>query len=247
MDTIYLLLGIIGFFLIIAIFFFGGFVLLDFLWGRRGRRLEYRRPRPATRLLRDPLLEDLLLVDLGCLILHEAHDEDRLARLRERMEAEREQRNPVIISRTRIATSSSTGPTGYAPSENLVPASPSSRWSSRRRRPRLGPPPERDRKDRTGQHRRIEVSDGPGVAPLAEVETAGGETLLLSAKEDGLRGRVRALWDLQSFYPKGVVVRRVEPDGAVRLSGGEALIVTRRLPRESWPRSLTQVPYCRPG
>ena len=36
LDTIYLLLGIIGFFIIIAIFFFGGFVLLDFLWGRRG-------------------------------------------------------------------------------------------------------------------------------------------------------------------------------------------------------------------
>jgi hypothetical protein len=36
LDTIYLLLGIIGFFLIIAIFFFGGFVLLDYLWGRRG-------------------------------------------------------------------------------------------------------------------------------------------------------------------------------------------------------------------
>ena len=36
LDTIYLLLGIIGFFVIIAIFFFGGFVLLDFLWGRRG-------------------------------------------------------------------------------------------------------------------------------------------------------------------------------------------------------------------
>ena len=36
LDTLYLLLGIIGFFLIIAIFFFGGFLLLDFLWGRRG-------------------------------------------------------------------------------------------------------------------------------------------------------------------------------------------------------------------
>ena len=36
LDTLYLLLGIIGFFLIIAIFFFGGFVVLDFLWGRRG-------------------------------------------------------------------------------------------------------------------------------------------------------------------------------------------------------------------
>jgi hypothetical protein len=36
LDTVYLLVGIIGFFIIIAIFFFGGFVLLDFLWGRRG-------------------------------------------------------------------------------------------------------------------------------------------------------------------------------------------------------------------
>ena len=38
----------------------------------------------------------------------------------------------------------------------------------------------------------IEVS---GDAPLAEVETSGGETVLLSASEDGLRGRVRALWE----------------------------------------------------
>jgi len=67
----------------------------------------------------------------------------------------------------------------------------------------------------------IEVS---GDAPLAEVVTAGGETLLLSAKEHGLRGQVRALWDLRSFYPRGVVVRRVEPDGTALISGGEALI-----------------------
>ncbi len=36
LDTIYLLLGIIGFMALIVVFFFGGFVLLDFLWGRRG-------------------------------------------------------------------------------------------------------------------------------------------------------------------------------------------------------------------
>jgi hypothetical protein len=67
----------------------------------------------------------------------------------------------------------------------------------------------------------IEVS---GDAPLAEVETAGGETVLLSARENGLRGRVRALWDLQSLYPGGAVVRRVEPDGTARLSGSDALV-----------------------
>jgi hypothetical protein len=36
LDTLYLLLGIIGFMVVIAAFFFGGFVILDFLWGRRG-------------------------------------------------------------------------------------------------------------------------------------------------------------------------------------------------------------------
>ena len=56
------------------------------------------------------------------------------------------------------------------------------------------------------------------------METAGGGTIFLSATEEGLQGRVRALWELQSYYPEGVVVRRVEPDGMVRLSGGEALI-----------------------
>jgi hypothetical protein len=34
LDTIYLLLGIIGFMAIVAVFFFGGFVLLDFLFSR---------------------------------------------------------------------------------------------------------------------------------------------------------------------------------------------------------------------
>lgn len=36
LDTIYLLLGIVGFMAVIAAFFFGGFLLLDFIWGRRG-------------------------------------------------------------------------------------------------------------------------------------------------------------------------------------------------------------------
>ncbi len=36
LETLYLLLGIIGFFALIAAFFFGGFVLLDFLFSRYG-------------------------------------------------------------------------------------------------------------------------------------------------------------------------------------------------------------------
>jgi hypothetical protein len=36
LDTIYLLLGIVGFMGVIAAFFFGSFLILDFIWGRRG-------------------------------------------------------------------------------------------------------------------------------------------------------------------------------------------------------------------
>jgi len=37
LETLYLLLGIIGFFAVIAAFFFGGFVILDFLFSRSSR------------------------------------------------------------------------------------------------------------------------------------------------------------------------------------------------------------------
>jgi hypothetical protein len=34
LETVYLLLGVVGFLVIIAAFFFGGFVILDFLFSR---------------------------------------------------------------------------------------------------------------------------------------------------------------------------------------------------------------------
>ena len=170
-------------------------------------------------------LEDLLLVDLGCLILHEAHDEDRLARLRGRIQAEGEQRNPVIVSPHEDR---------YLVLDGAHRVRALGELGSRFALVQVVEPPEKAEgwghllngvgRDELDNIEGIEVSGRSGDALLAEVETAGGETLLLSAKEDGLRGRIRALWDLQSFYPKGVVVRRVEPDGAARLSGGEALI-----------------------
>lgn len=36
LETIWLLVGIIGFMVMIAAFFFGGFLILDFLFARRG-------------------------------------------------------------------------------------------------------------------------------------------------------------------------------------------------------------------
>ena len=169
-----------------------------------------------------PSLEDLLLLDLDCLILHEAHDEGRLARLRERIEVESEQRNPVIVSphedrylvldgAHRVRALGELG-SRFALVQVVEPPKKAEGWGHLLTG--VG-------KTELDNVEGIEVSDR---APLAEVETSGGETLLLSAKQDGLRGRVRALWDLQSFYPKGGVVRRVEPDGKASLSEGEALI-----------------------
>jgi L-serine kinase (ATP) / ParB family transcriptional regulator, heme-responsive regulator len=172
-----------------------------------------------------PSLKDLLLVDLGCLILHEAHDEDRLVSLRERIEAEREQRNPVIVSPHEDR---------YLVLDGAHRVRALGELGSRFALVQVVEPPEKAEgwghllngvgRDELDNIEGIEVSGRSGDALLAEVETAGGETLLLSAKEDGLRGRVRALWDLRSFYPRGAVVRRVEPDGTARLSEGEALI-----------------------
>ncbi len=31
-----MLMGIIGFFVVLVVVFFGGFLILDFIWGRRG-------------------------------------------------------------------------------------------------------------------------------------------------------------------------------------------------------------------
>ena len=169
-------------------------------------------------------LEDLLLVDLGCLILHEAHDEDRLARLRGRIQAEGEQRNPVIVSphedrylvldgAHRVRALGELG-SRFALVQAVEPPEKAEGWGHLLN----GVEPER-----LGDVEGTEVSDHPGPAPLAEVEMAGG-TIFLSATEEGLRGRVRALWGLQSLYPEGVLVRRVEPDGTVRPSGREVLI-----------------------
>jgi hypothetical protein len=44
LDTLLLALSVIGVFVLIALFYFGGFVVLDFLWGRRGGDVYDERP-----------------------------------------------------------------------------------------------------------------------------------------------------------------------------------------------------------
>jgi hypothetical protein len=169
-------------------------------------------------------LENLLLVDLECLFLHEAHDEDRLLRLRERMQAEGEQRNPVIVSpyedrylvldgAHRVRALGELG-SRFALVQTVDPPEKAEGWGHLLDGIEIA---------ELGNIGGIEVSETPGPAPLAEVETAG-TILSISAHEEGLEGWVRALWDLQSFYPKAGLVRRVEPDGAFHLSRNEVLI-----------------------
>ena len=68
------------------------------------------------------------------------------------------------------------------------------------------------------------VGEAPGGEAVAEIETAGGESVSVRSREAGPMARSRAMWALQARYPEETAVRRVEPDGAVRLLGGEALI-----------------------
>src|SRR5215210_7156946 len=172
-----------------------------------------------------PSLRDLRLVELDCLILHEAHDEDHLARLRKRMEAEGEQSNPVIVSphedrylvldgAHRVRALGELRST-LALVQTVEPPDKAEGWGHLLGRVETGD---------LGNIEGIEATKRPGGSPLAEVETAGDGTIFLSSTGEGVQGRVQALWSLQSLYPEGVVVQRVETDGAVRLSEGEVLV-----------------------
>jgi hypothetical protein len=172
-----------------------------------------------------PSLNDLRLVELERLVLHEAHDEDRLANLRGRIEAEREQRNPVIVSSQGDCCLVLDGAHRVRALEELGCCLVLAQFVE---------PPERAQSwahllEGVGlQELRgvegIELSERPGGPRLAEVEVAGGKRVYLRSREEGLLAEVRALWALQSLYPEGVMVRRVEPNGRLRPAEGEAMV-----------------------
>jgi hypothetical protein len=185
-----------------------------------------------------PSLEDLRLVGLEDLILHEAHDKDRLLRLRSRIETEEEQRNPVIVSSQGDCCLVLDGAHRVRALREL---------GCRLALVQFVEPPEKAESwahllDGVGLREldgieEVEVSERPGERPLAEVETADGRKVFLRSREEGLPAEVRALWALQALYPEGVVVRRVDPDGPVKLAGGEAMIRFRPFA----PRELVEI------
>ena len=172
-----------------------------------------------------PSLNDLRLVESEHLILHEAHDEGRLASLRDRIETEREQRNPVIVSSQGDCCLVLDGAHRVRALREL---------GCRLVLAQFVEPPERAQSwahlvegvglDELRGFQEIEVSERPGGARLAEVEFAGGGRVFLRSREDGLLAEVRALRALQALYPEGVMVRRVEPNGRLVPAEGEAII-----------------------
>lgn len=172
-----------------------------------------------------PSLNDLRLVELDRLILHEAHDESRLSRLRERIEAEGVQRNPVIAAphedaylvldgAHRVHTMKEIG-SRFILAQVIEPPDSAESWGHLL-----------TGVDIAALHgiKGVATAGNDGGRPLAEMETASGERIYLRAAGDGLSGEVKALWALQRLYPGGDVVRRVDPRGPILLEDGEAII-----------------------
>lgn len=175
-----------------------------------------------------PSLDDLRVVPLGRLILHEAHDARRLAGLRERIADDGVQRNPVIVAphetdylvldgAHRVHAMREIG-CRLILVQIVEPPSAAESWGhllSGVEIPKLWSVDE------------AVVLDEAGDSFVARIRPAGGETVYVGAREPGLGGAVRALWGMQALYSNGGVVRRVDPDGLVEIGEGEALILYR--------------------
>ncbi len=182
-----------------------------------------------------PALNDLRIVELSCLILHEAHDPARLARVREEIADEGVQRNPVIVS-----------PYGdrYLLLDGAHRARALGELGCRFALVQLVELPERAGSwghllDDAGLEealRSVEEIDVSETEPergcLAEARFPGGGKLFARAREEGVVPAARALWTLRKAYPEGGVVRRVDPGRPVGPAAGEAVVFYRRFTPE---------------
>lgn len=171
-------------------------------------------------------LGDLRVVPLEFLILHEAHDQNRLDSLRARIEKEDVQRNPVIASPHhdrylvldgvhRIHTLRELG-CQLILLQLVDPPERAESWAHLIRNV--------DTKGVLDHLEEIEVSEKPDGEWLAMVETGEGMRQFVRVREGGLVEEVRAMWELQSLYPEDEPVRRIAPDSRFTLSNGETLI-----------------------
>lgn len=182
-----------------------------------------------------PALNDLRVVELSCLILHEAHDEARLKRVRDDVYDEAVQRNPVIVApygdrrgdrhlvldgAHRVRALAELGCALALVQLVGLPESAES-WGH------LLPAAGLEAASRSIES--VEVSaEKPGSACVVEARFHDGRRLYVRAENGELLQAVRAVRALQAVYPGGAVVRRVEPGAAVEPVEGEALLLYRR-------------------
>jgi L-serine kinase (ATP) / ParB family transcriptional regulator, heme-responsive regulator len=178
-----------------------------------------------------PALNDLRVVELSCLIFHEAHDPAHLARVREEIAYDAVQRNPVIVA-----------PYGnrYLFLDGAHRARALGELGCRFALAQLVELPERAGSwshllEELGLEEvlysieEVEVSETePERGYLAEARFSRGEKLFARTWEKGIVPAVRALWALRKAYPEGSMVRRVDPDRAVGPAPGEATLFYRR-------------------
>ncbi|MBX6763345.1 MAG: ParB N-terminal domain-containing protein [Rubrobacteraceae bacterium] len=184
-----------------------------------------------------PVLDDLRLVSVGRLVLHEAHDVGRLAALKERMLTEGVQRNPIIVSpfggdylvldgAHRLRALSELGCTMVLVQLAELPARVES-WSHL--------------VDERMVRRALEEMDGVEVGRgerwLLSVVFSSGEEVFVKPARPGIPAEIDLLWALQRGYPKGAPVRRVESGVPLDPPSGEALVRYRRFT----PEELHQV------
>lgn len=174
-------------------------------------------------------LQNLRLVELDALLLHEECDGARLLRLAERVQAEGFQRNPVIVAQHggrhlvldgahRVSALKELG-CRLALVQVVRPGGAAESWGHLLDAASL----RRLLKSTSG----IEAS-GAGSGWVAEVQFAGGERLWLRARDEGVVPAARAMRELQRAYPDGEPVRRVAPAEEVEIPEGAALVRYRR-------------------
>lgn len=162
-------------------------------------------------------LRNLRLAESHLLLLHEAHDPDRLSRLRDTIRSEGVQRHPVIavahgerylvLDGAHRARALSELGYGFTLVQEVGPPEVSEAWGHTLDRE----PPE----ILSGLYalKELEVTEvEPEDGALAVVEFGGGEKVFVRAREEGLSAEVRALWGLQTVYRPGRRVRRVGPE-----------------------------------
>lgn len=186
-----------------------------------------------------PALNNLRIVEVSGLILHEAHDEARLKRVRESVEEDEVQRNPIIVApygarhlvldgAHRVHALAELG-CRFALVQLVDLPERAESWGHLL--------PAEGLEDALHSIESIEISeDRPDSACLVEVRFGDG-WFYVRARDDGLVAEVRALWALQAVYPEERVVHRVDPGEPVKIGAGEALLVYRRFT----PGELTEV------